>query len=221
MIEYAARYGNKLEEALIQHLQIVGLTLLISIVLASAVTLVVMRSDRAARVTIRIFGGIYAIPSLALFALLIPVTGLGMDTAILVLVVYNQFLLIRNFIAGLDSVDPLIVEAATGMGMTSRGILTKIRLPLAFPVMLAGIHLSVISTIGIATIAAVIGAGGIGTILFDGLRTQSFVKIAWGTLLAAGLAIAANLILISIEKSVAKKYHYNMDEEENAHDLTA
>ncbi|MDR1043029.1 MAG: ABC transporter permease, partial [Clostridiales Family XIII bacterium] len=167
----------------------------------------------AARVTIRIFGGVYAIPSLALFALLIPVTGLGMDTAILVLVVYNQFLLIRNFIAGLDSVDPLIVEAATGMGMTPTGILTKIRLPLAFPVMLAGIHLSVISTIGIATIAAVIGAGGIGTILFDGLRTQSFAKIAWGTLLAAGLAIAANMILIAIEKSVSKKYHYNIDEE--------
>ncbi|MDR1042311.1 MAG: ABC transporter permease [Clostridiales Family XIII bacterium] len=221
MIEYAARYGNKLEEALIQHLQIVGLTLLISIVLASAVTLVVMRSARAARVTIRIFGGVYAIPSLALFALLIPVTGLGMDTAILVLVVYNQFLLIRNFIAGLDSVDPLIVEAATGMGMTPRGILTKIRLPLAFPVMLAGIHLSVISTIGIATIAAVIGAGGIGTILFDGLRTQSFAKIAWGTLLAAGLAIAANLILIAIEKSVSKKYHYNTDEEDNAHGSVA
>ncbi|MDR2162822.1 MAG: ABC transporter permease [Clostridiales Family XIII bacterium] len=208
MIEYASRYGYKLEEALIRHLEIVGLTLLISIAVASAVTLIVMRSDRAARITIRIFGAVYAIPSLALFALLIPVTGLGMDTAILVLVVYNQFLLIRNFIAGLDSVDPLVIEAATGMGMTRRGILAKIRLPLAFPVMLAGIHLSVISTIGIATIAAVIDAGGIGTILFDGLRTQSVVKIAWGALLAAGLAIAANLILIAIERAVSKKYHY-------------
>jgi osmoprotectant transport system permease protein len=213
MIEYAARYGYKLEEAFVRHLQIVGLTLLISIVVASLVTLVVMRSDRAARVTIRVFGAVYAIPSLALFALLIPVTGLGMDTAVLVLVVYNQFLLIRNFIAGLDSVDPLIVEAAVGMGMTRRGILTKIRLPLAFPVMLAGIHLSVISTIGIATIAAVINAGGIGTILFDGLRTRSLVKLAWGTLLAAGLAIAANLILIAIERRVAKKYHYGADED--------
>jgi osmoprotectant transport system permease protein len=94
------------------------------------------------------------------------------------------------------------------MGMTQRSILMKVRLPLAFPIMLAGIHLSVISTIGIATIAAVIDAGGIGTILFDGLRTQSAVKIAWGTLLAAGLAIAANLILIAIERSVSKKYHY-------------
>jgi osmoprotectant transport system permease protein len=206
MIEYAEKYGYKLQEAFAQHLQIVGMTLLLSIVIASAVTLAVMRSPRAARVTIRIFGGVYAIPSLALFALLIPVTGLGFDTALLVLVVYNQFLLIRNFIAGLDSVDPFLVEAATGMGMTQRGILWKVKLPLAFPVMLAGLHLSVISTIGIATIAAVIGAGGIGTILFDGLRTQSAVKIAWGTLLAAGLAIAANLILIAIERAVQKKY---------------
>jgi osmoprotectant transport system permease protein len=172
-----------------------------------------MRSEKASRVTVRIFGAVYAIPSLALFALLIPVTGLGLDTALLVLVVYNQFLLIRNFIAGLDSVDPLVVEAAVGMGMTRRGVLTKVRLPLAFPVMLAGIHLSVISTIGIATIAAVINAGGIGTILFDGLRTQSAVKIAWGTLLAAGLAIAANLILIAIERAVAKKYHYATEED--------
>jgi osmoprotectant transport system permease protein len=216
MIEYAVRYGYKLEEAFVRHLQIVGLTLLISIVVASVVTLLVMRSDRAARVTVRIFGAVYAIPSLALFALLIPVTGLGMDTAVLVLVAYNQFLLIRNFIAGLDSVDPLVVEAAVGMGMTPRGILAKIRLPLAFPVMLAGIHLSVISTIGIATIAAVINAGGIGTILFDGLRSRSLVKIGWGALLAAGLAIAANLILIAIERAVAKKYHYgDLAEEES------
>ncbi|MDR3225169.1 MAG: ABC transporter permease [Clostridiales Family XIII bacterium] len=211
MIEYAEKYGYKLQEAFVEHLQIVGLTLLLSIVIASAVTLVVMRSPRAARITVRIFGGVYAIPSLALFALLIPVTGLGFDTALLVLVVYNQFLLIRNFIAGLDSVDPLLVEAATGMGMTQRSILMKVKLPLAFPVMLAGIHLSVISTIGIATIAAVIDAGGIGTILFDGLRTQSPVKIAWGTLLAAGLAIAANLILLAVERSVSKKYHYQND----------
>jgi osmoprotectant transport system permease protein len=216
MIEYAARYGDKLTEALTRHLQIVGLTLLISVAVASAVTLLVMRNERAARVTIRIFGAVYAIPSLALFALLIPVTGLGMDTAVLVLVVYNQFLLIRNFIAGLDSVDPLVVEAATGMGMTQRAILTRIRLPLAFPVMLSGIHLSVISTIGIATIAAVINAGGIGAILFDGLRTESVVKIAWGALLSAGLAISANLVLIAIERAVAKKYHYAEEEEGNA-----
>jgi osmoprotectant transport system permease protein len=213
MLEYAEKYGNKLEEAFVRHLQIVGLTLLISIAIAAIVTLLVMRSEKASNVTIRIFGAVYAVPSLALFALLIPVTGLGMDTAVLVLVVYNQFLLIRNFIAGLDSVDPLVVEAAVGMGMTKRGVLTKIRLPLAFPVMLAGIHLSVISTIGIATIAAVINAGGIGTILFDGLRTQNTVKIAWGTLLAAGLAIAANLILIAIERGVSKKYHYNTEED--------
>jgi osmoprotectant transport system permease protein len=209
MIEYAEKYGYKLQEAFLQHLQIVGVTLLLSVIVASLVTLLVMRSDRASRLAVRIFGGVYAIPSLALFALLIPVTGLGMDTAVLVLVAYNQFLLIRNFIAGLDSVDPMLVEAATGMGMTEADILMKVKLPLAFPVMLAGIHLSVISTIGITTIAAVISAGGIGSILFDGLRTENPVKIAWGTLLAAGLAIAANLILIAIEKSVAKKYNYS------------
>ncbi|MDR2487053.1 MAG: ABC transporter permease [Clostridiales Family XIII bacterium] len=212
MLDYLVKYGYKLSAALVEHLRIVGLTLLISIVLASALTLLVMRSPRLSAAVVRLFGGVYAIPSLALFAILVPFTGIGLTTAILVLVLYNQFLLLRNFVAGLAGVDPQIVEAAVGMGMTQAGVLLRIKLPLAFPAILAGIHLSVLSTIGIATIAAAIGAGGIGRILFEGMRTATTVsgvyKIVWGAILAGGLAVAANLLMLSLEKLLAKVFHY-------------
>jgi osmoprotectant transport system permease protein len=214
MAEYFEKYNYKLVNALTQHLEIVGVTLLFSLVLASALTLLIMRSGRLSAVVIRILGSVYAIPSLALFAILIPFTGIGMKTAVLVLTLYNQFLLVRNFIAGLDSVDAQLIEAAAGMGMSPMRILVKVKLPLAFPVMLAGVHLAVISTIGIATIAAAIGAGGIGVILFDGMRTRNPVKLLWGAILAAGLAIAANLLLIGAEKAAARRFRYGGAESE-------
>jgi osmoprotectant transport system permease protein len=209
MGEYAREYGDRLTDALIQHLQIVGLTLIISIALALVVTLVIIRVGRLSAIVVRLLGGVYAIPSLALFSLLIPLTGIGDTTAIIVLVAYNQFLLIRNFIAGLDGVDAGVIEAAVGCGMSRARLLLTVRLPLAFPVMLAGVHLSVISTIGIATIAAAIGAGGIGKLLFEGMRTHNTAKILWGTALAGGLAIIANFLLVFLEKIAAKRLRYN------------
>ncbi|MDR1029035.1 MAG: ABC transporter permease [Clostridiales Family XIII bacterium] len=208
MLEYFVKYHHKLTEALLQHLLIVGLTLVISIAIASVLTLLIMRSRRLSAFVVRVLGSVYSIPSLALFAILIPFTGIGLKTAVFVLVLYNQFLLIRNFIAGLDSVDARILEAAEGMGMSPARILIRIKLPLAFPVMLAGVHLAIISTIGIATIAAAIGAGGIGSVLFDGMRTRSPVKLLWGTILAAGLAGAANILLVGIERFAAKRLHF-------------
>jgi osmoprotectant transport system permease protein len=208
MGEYAREYGDRITEALAQHLEIVGITLLISIALALALTVIISRFKRLSQVVVRFLGGVYAIPSLALFSLLIPFTGIGKGTAIIVLVAYNQFLLIRNFIAGLDGVDPGVTEAAKGCGMSRMRVMLTVRLPLAFPVMLAGVHLSVISTIGIATIAAAIGAGGIGKLLFDGMRTHNTAKLLWGTVLAGGLAIVANFLLVILEKIAARRLHY-------------
>lgn len=145
---------------------------------------------------------IYSIPSLALFAILLPITGLGKVTAIIVLVLYNQYILLRNTIDGLNNVDASIVEAATGMGMSKSQILFQVKLPLVTKPIFAGIHLAVVSTIGIATIAASINAGGIGSVLLDGLRTVNTAKILWGTLMSAGLAIVVNAILNLIEKKI-------------------
>ena len=206
MIDYLLQHYNGLLTALIQHLQIVGLTLFYSIILASVITLLIMGRKMISHITVTLLGAAYSIPSLALFAILIPFFGIGRNTAIVVLVLYNQFLLVRNFLAGFESIDPALIEAATGMGMPSFTVLWKIKLPLAFPVIMAGIHLAVISTIGIAVIAATINAGGIGVILFDGLRTINMIKIIWGTILAAGLAITVNLLLTGIQHLVNRKF---------------
>jgi osmoprotectant transport system permease protein len=203
LIEYAVNHFDKLVAALLEHLEMLVATMIISIVLASILTMVAMSSKILSKMLLQLFSVMYSIPSLAFLAILIPVTGLGKETAITALVVYNQYILLRNFITGLNEVEPSIIEAAIGIGMTNWQVLYLVRLPLSKRALFTGVRLAVISTIGIATIAAFINAGGLGTILFDGLRTLNVYKILWGSLLSAGLAIGANALLIRIEKGFA------------------
>ena len=121
------------------------------------------------------------------------------------MVAYNQYLLLRNLLEGLDGIDPDIVEAAVGMGMSPWQVLYRVKLPLAAPMILAGIRLAAISTIGIATIAATINAGGLGTILFSGLRTMNQYKIVGGTLLCALVAVVADRLLKLVERVIVKR----------------
>lgn len=200
MIDFMVKHPDKLLKALGEHVEIVLITLLISIVLAAVLTVAMVYSKTLSQVLISIFAMVYSIPSLALFSILVPITGLGKDTAIIVLVLYNQYLLLRNTMDGLNNVDASIIEAATGIGMSKRQILIQVRLPLAAKSIFSGVHLAIVSTIGIATIAATINAGGIGRILLDGLRTLNTAKILWGTFLAAGLSIAVNGLLNRVEK---------------------
>lgn len=199
MIEYFSKYPDKVLNPLVQHIELVLITLAISLVIAAALTVPAMRSERLKRFLNSLFSAVYSIPSLALFALLIPLTGLGRTSAIIVLTLYNQYLLLRNFTTGLSEVDPAVCEAAKGIGMTEMQILYKVRLPLARKAIFAGIRLAVVSTIGIGTIAAMINAGGLGVLLLDGLRTINIAKILWGSILSAGLAILINGILKEIE----------------------
>lgn len=200
MIMYGIRYWNKLGNSLIEHIELVLITLIISLFIAVLLSTICVFSEIVSRLLISLFSILYSIPSLAFFAILIPVTGLGEKTAIIVLVVYNQYLLLRNFMDGLNAVDHSIIEAATGMGMTKMQIVTRVRIPLSKRALFTGIRLAVVSTIGIATIAASINAGGLGTILFDGLRTMNVNKIVWGSILSAGLAIGVNAVLARIER---------------------
>lgn len=205
MIDYFIKYSDKLITALREHLEIVCVCLLFSLLLATILTVLCMYSKVISKLLVNLFSMIYSIPSLAMFAMLIPLTGLGKTTAILTLTLYNQYLLLRNFIAGLNEADTSVVEAATGMGMTKLQVLIKIRLPLSKKALFAGIRLAAVSTIGIATIAASINAGGLGSILFDGLRTMDINKILWGSLLSAGLAILVNALLSLLERKLDRK----------------
>lgn len=202
MIDYLLRYPDKLLKAFAEHIEIVLITLIISIILAALLTILAAYSKVASALLVNIFSMVYSIPSLALFAILVPLTGLGKTTAIIVLVLYNQYILLRNTLDGLNNVDASIIEAATGMGMNKSQLLFQVKLPLVIKPIFAGIHLAVVSTIGIATIAASINAGGIGSVLLDGLRTVNTAKILWGTLLAAGLAIIVNGVFNVIEKKL-------------------
>lgn len=207
MIDYFAKHSDMLMSAFLEHLQIVFITLIISIVLAAVISYLLLKSEKATNVTVNIFSQIYSIPSLALFALLIPLLGLGNKTAIPVLVLYNQYLLIRNIMTGMQQVDKSLLEAGTGMGMNKWQLVTKVQVPLAMPSIIAGIRLAIISTTGIATIAATINAGGLGMILLSGLRTMNTYKIAWGTILSVIIALAADMLLKLIERMTKKRVH--------------
>ena len=173
MIEYLKRHPEKVIGPLTEHIWLVLVTLVISLAIASVLTVLAMRSEKVSDLLNNFFSLVYSVPSLALFALLIPITGLGRTSAVIVLTLYNQYLLLRNFTTGLREADPVACEAAKGIGMTDMQILTRIRIPLARKAIFAGIRLAIVSTVGIATIAASINAGGLGILLFEGLRTMN------------------------------------------------
>lgn len=196
---YMASHADMLIEATWEHMALLGVTMLISCAVAALITVACLRNRRWGDAVVELLGAAYAIPSLALFALLIPVTGLGFTSAVIVMVAYNQFMLVRNALEGLRGVDPAVVEAARGMGLSDLQVLTGVQLPLALPAIIAGIRLSCISTVGIATIAATINAGGLGMVLLSGLRGMNIEKIVAGTVCCAALALALDGALRLIE----------------------
>ena len=128
----------------------------------------------------------------------------------IVLVLYSKYVLLRTLITGIKEIDPMIIEAALAMGMTNKELFINVQLPLAAQSIFSGLRLALTSIIGIATIAATINAGGLGTIIFDGLRTQSLVKMLWGTLLTIFLTLLSNLILKLIEKLNVRQSKINL-----------
>ncbi len=200
MIRYFVEHLDLFGKAFMEHLYLVFITLFFSLILASFLSCLILRRKWVSNLVVQIFSAVYSIPSLALFAILIPLFGLGNRTAVLVLVVYNQYLLIRNILAGIWNIDATVLEAGYGMGMSRWQLARIIQIPLAMPSILTGIRLAVISTTGIATIAATINAGGLGTVLFSGLRTMNVYKIVWGTILSMVIALSADVGLKKLEK---------------------
>lgn len=207
MIDYLMKYPHKILEPLTDHITITVTAVFYSLLIAVLITILVMNSKFLSSLTVSVFSAFYCIPSLAVFALCIPILGLGQQTVIFVLVLYNQFYLIRTFLSGLSNVNPSVCEAAIGLGMSRLQLLWKVKLPLAMPAMVAGLRVAAISTISIATIGASINGGGLGVLLFDGMRTRNSVKILWGVLLAALLNIVINYGLLWLERYSRRKIH--------------
>lgn len=187
-----------------QHLLMSGMSLVIALAIALPVGIVCARVARLRSLVLGVLGIIYTIPSLSLFVLLIPFTGLGLRPAVIALVAYAQLVLVRNVVVGLTGIDPAIVEAARGMGMTALQRLWRVELPLALPIILAGVRVATLSIIAIGTIAAFINAGGLGLLLFDGVRSSNPEKIIAGAVAVSALAIGANGALWMIEQRAAR-----------------
>jgi osmoprotectant transport system permease protein len=205
MTAYLFNYYGYMLRAVSAHIWIVALVMVFAVPLSAVLGVLIHVYRPLCVPVITILEILYTIPSLAFFAVLVPVSGLGVKTAVIVLVCYSLFFLVRNFLAGLEGIDPLVVEAARAMGYSRAGLFFKIELPLAMPALVAGTRLACLSSIGIACIAYAIGAGGIGTILFEGMRQMSYVKIAWGAILAIALSVAANNLLAAAERYFARR----------------
>ncbi len=183
-----------------EHLEMTLIALAIALVIALPLGVMITRFRRWEGPVMALLGLLYTIPSLALLVLLIPWVGLGLDNAVIVLVIYAQVILVRNIVAGINGVEPAIVEAARGMGMSGWQRLLRIELPLALPVVLAGVRIATVTIIGIGAVAALINAGGIGRLLFDGVSTSNPQKVVAGSIAAAALASLANLLLRFLER---------------------
>lgn len=186
-----------------QHVGLVLAATSVAVAIAVPLGVALTRRPRLARPVLAFANILQTIPSLALFGFLIPLPllgGIGARTAIVALVVYALLPILRNTHAGIASVDPAVVDAATGLGMTPGQRLRFVELPLAFPVVLAGIRIAVVVGIGLATIAAAIGAGGLGVLIYRGVATVDHRLILAGALPAALLALAFDFGLGLLER---------------------
>ena len=189
--------------ATLDHMALVVIAMAIAILIAVPLGMLIVQRPALRAVSIGIANIFQTIPSLALFGFLIPIPligGIGKRTAIVALVLYALLPILRNTYVGLSTIDPAVLEAAEAMGMTPAQILYRVRLPLALAVILAGIRTATIITIGIATIAAAIGAGGLGTFIFRGVALVSDSLILAGAIPAALLALVADFLVGLLER---------------------
>ncbi|MEA3152357.1 MAG: osmoprotectant transport system permease protein [Gammaproteobacteria bacterium] len=190
--------------ALWQHLALSLSSVLIGLTVALILGIVCARRPKLYAVVLTITGVIFVIPSLALFAMLIPVMGLGAKPAVAGLSSYTLLILLRNVVTGLRGVPSDVLDAANGMGYSAWQRLLRIELPLALPLIVSGIRIAVVTVIGVATVAAFIDAGGLGTIILMGIDQNYTEKILVGGILAALLSTVFDVSLSSAEKAIGR-----------------
>ena len=202
-LDYLFRRWDRVWALTLDHLSLSASAILLALVIAIPLGILAARFPRVSTPLLGFLGAIYTIPSLAFLALLIPVLGIGRDPAIVVLAAYAQIFLVRNIAAGLRGVDAATLEAASGLGMTRWQQFIKVRWPLALPVVIAGLRTASVTTISLATVAAWIGAGGLGTLLFEGISRLDPNRILAGTIAITALALIADAILRFAESVTA------------------
>ena len=191
-MQYLLDNPGRVWELTLDHIQLVAMAVLIAAAIGIPLGILIVRVRWLAIPVLNVSGVLYTVPSLAFFAILIPYTGIGLTTATTALAVYSLLAIVRNTAAGMDEVAQPTIDAARGMGMTGLQRLRYVELPLALPYIFAGIRIATVAAIGIAVVAYVIGAGGLGGLVFDGMRRRDTDQIVIGALMSILLAIAAD-----------------------------
>jgi osmoprotectant transport system permease protein len=199
------RNWDQVAVALWQHIVISVTSLAIAFAISLFVGIWAARHDRVLHWALGVSGVLYTIPTLAFLALLIPLVGLGRANAIICMVAFSLMILVRNVAVGIREVPPEVVDAAKGMGMSRGEILRRIELPLALPVIVAGLRIATVTVISVAVVAAYVNAGGLGTLIFSGISTDHAPKIWTGALTACALAIIADWALAQLERGVRRR----------------
>jgi osmoprotectant transport system permease protein len=193
--DWISRHGDDITAAVREHVYLTVVAMAVGLVISFGVALVARRWRWLQTPLLGFSGLLYTIPSLALFAFLLPITGLSRATALIGLTSYTLLILTRNIVAGLDGVPADVLEAATGMGYGRTRRLLRIELPLALPTIMAGVRIATVTTIGLVTVAALIGQGALGALIKEGIERPFRTPLVVGSVLSIALAIVADVAL--------------------------
>jgi len=204
-ISFMLERQDQIMELTAQHVYLTFIAVIFAILVAVPLGIFITRFERAAGVVVGIANAVQALPSLALLGFLIPVLGIGSKPSIVMIFLYSLLPIIKNTYTGLVNVDRAILEAGRGMGMTNWQLMRMVQLPLALPVIMAGIRISAVTAVGLTTIAALIGAGGLGQLIYRGISMVNNKMIITGAVPAMALTLIVDYILNILEKAVTPK----------------
>ena len=206
-INYIISNSPEIIDLLIEHIKLTSLSVFIAILIGIPVGILISYVKKLGRPVLALANILQAIPSMALLGFTIPFLGIGTIPAILMVVLYSLLPIIKNTYIGLENINPQMIEAATGIGLTKWQILTKVQIPLALPVIMSGIRISAVSAVGLMTLAAFCGAGGLGYLVYAGIRSINNYQILSGAIPACLLALFIDYILGIVENLVTPKYN--------------
>lgn len=198
--DYVSSRAELILSSLGQHVTLTVVSVLIGLLLALPLGLVAFRFPTARAFVLGGSTVLYTIPSLAMFSLLLPFTGLSATTVVVGLVLYSLTILVRNVVAGLQAVPADVVESAVGTGYGPLSLLMRVRLPLALPTIFAGVRVATVSTVALVTVGAILGNGGLGNLIYSGLRTQFQAEVLTATVIVVALAVVADLLLVAVQR---------------------
>lgn len=204
-IEYASAHIPEMLTRTQQHIQLTLFSILISTVIGVPLGILITYIRPLKKPVLGFANVMQAVPSIALLGFLVPILGIGERPAVFMVVVYSLLPIVKNTVTGLSSVNADMIESAKGIGMTNFQILGRVKLPLSLPVIMAGIRISAVTSVGLVTLAAFIGAGGLGYLIYSGIRTANPYQILLGAIPACLLALSVDFIGAIVEKIVTPK----------------